>query len=292
MKKFVLFAVLLFVTTVTAGGVSIPPGGTVTLTNMPANGGVLGSNGNITFSLLSLYDLDAKRIRALSRGFGASIGTGTASSQIFYDFEVGSTPETVGHTVGAWINYLALWEGSQTILAVGVSNSSVDVDLVLRDLTEARNLHFEPIHELDLKTFRVKYVLAGIDFDDSASKVSTFPAVLKRGHTYRLTLRMSTSVFLLAPLASGSIVESNYFGNGVRLSLLNVKVGLDEREVLNRLDSFLNHRHIYLTGRGEGHNNTEAASSLPVAEKKQSDESGPPVMDEPKSDPDEKPRLR
>ncbi|MEP7149766.1 MAG: hypothetical protein ABI857_12880 [Acidobacteriota bacterium] len=51
------------------------------------------------------------------------------------------------------------------------------------------------------------------------------------------------------------------------MNSLFVKVGLDEREVLERLDSLQNHRHIYLTGKGDGHNDTEAASSPPITDK-------------------------
>jgi hypothetical protein len=275
-----LLVALLSVATVTAGGVVINPGSESTLSNTPATGGSESTNGNFLYTLVSTHDLDAKRITAGVLSTPTSIGTGTASSQIFYDFEVGSTPETVNHTVGAWINYVALWQGSQAVLAVGASNATVDVDMVLRDLTESRNLHFESIHELDLKTFKVKFVLLGIDFDDSGSKVSTFPAVLKRGHTYRLTLRLSASVFLVAVPGSTSSQSTYFQGDtgGVRLSSLNVKVGLDERavgdrfdaiedrldDIEERLEALENHRHIYLTGRGVGHNNVEATSSLPI----------------------------
>lgn len=54
---------------------------------------------------------------------------------------------------------------------------------------------------------------------------------------------------------------------GVQLHSLFVKVGLDEREVLQILNSFQDHRHVYLTGRGVGHNNVEATSSLPILDK-------------------------
>ena len=282
MKKnipLVVLVVLIFVVTVTAGGVVIPPGGESTLSSMPADSGSSSNNGNFTFSLVSGFDVNARRIRAASLTTPAAIGTGTASSQIFYEFTVGSTPKTAGNTVKAVIDYLVAWEGAQLIMAVGASNATVGVELVLRDMTEGRNLRIEPIHDLDLQTHRVKFVLiGGVNFNDSGSKVSAFPAILERGHTYRLTLRMSTNLFLVTIPISGSFAESNYSGDGVQLGRLTVKIGLDEEAVLNRfeaieerlgdiedrLDALENHRHVYLTGRGVGHNNLEATSSPPV----------------------------
>ncbi len=124
----------------------------------------------------------------------------------------------------------------------------------------------------DLKTHSYKFINVGFDFNDSGIRINTFPAVLKRGHTYRLTVRLTTTLFVILPSSTPS--TSDYMGvfsggdNGrVELNSLFVKVGLDEREVLERLDSIENHRHIYLTGRGEGHNNTEAASSPPITSK-------------------------
>ena len=269
MKDLLLIclSVFLLVTTGFAGGVTLDPGDERLFTQSPADDGTFGNNGNITFILLSAADANAKTIKASSTTTAASIGTGTATSQIYYEFVVGSTPETAGNTVGAWISYVADWTGFQQILAVGTSNSSVEIELVLRDMTTPSNLHIESVHQLDLKTHKVKAVLiAGFDFDDSGLKATTFPAVLKRGHTYRLTFRMSTSVFLLTLPITGSMAQSTYMSptTGVRLLSLNAKLGLDEKEVLERLEGIENHRHIYLTGRGLGHNNTQATSSLPL----------------------------
>ena len=262
-RSFGFFVLLLAMCASTVvAQVSIGPGSERTLTQSPATGGASGNNGNFTFVLTSVFNLNDKTLGASSTTTLASIGTGSASSQIFYEFEVDSTPENAGNTVGAWVSYLVTWSGLQAILAAGASNSDVEVELVLRDMTDSKNLHFEPVHQLDLQTQRIKFVVGGLDLNDSGSKVSTFPAVLKRGHLYRLTLRMSTSVFLLAPPASGSMAQSTY--GPVDLSSLSVKVGLDEREVLQRLEGFENHRHIYLTGIGAGHNNTQAASSTPI----------------------------
>jgi hypothetical protein len=263
--------------------VNIAPGSEFTLTQNPANGGSATDNGNILFTLVSNFSTSAKTIKAEVSG-GLSIGTGEARSQIFYEFDVGESPGTTNNTVGAWISYSVDWQGFQLILSTLGSNASVNVDLILRDMTEGRNLHVEPIHALDLKTHSYKIITAGFDHNDSGTKVNTFPAVLKRGHTYRLTLRLSSTLFVIIPSASLSICDymdglAGGGDGGVQLNSLYVKAGLDEKEILQRLDSFQNHRHIYLTGIGAGHNNTQAASSTPMVERVPEGSSAPRAQD-------------
>lgn len=277
-----LISLFLFVDTALAQ-VTINPGFERTLTQSDADGGSATDNGNISFLLLSDYDVAAKRIRAEASG-GLSIGTGEARSQIFYEFEVGDSPGTTNRTVGAWISYSVDWQGFQLILGTLGTNAAVNVDLVLRDVTAAQNIHVEPIHALDLKTHSYKIITAGFDFNDSGLKVDTFPAVLRRGHIYRLTLRLSTTLFVIAPSGTQSLCDyRGVFTGGdngrVELNSLFVKVGLDEKEILERLNSIENHRHIYLTGRGVGHNIAEAESSTPIpGDTKPLDVSGPPIV--------------
>jgi hypothetical protein len=79
-------------------------------------------------------------------------------------------------------------------------------------------------------------------------------------------------------------------GNGrVQLSNLYVKVGIDEKEVLEKLGGFEDHRHIYLTGHGVGHNNTQALSSTPTTGTKGSTISSPPVASSPVNVPEQHP---
>lgn len=266
MKLPVFLAVLLiFPFHIVNGQVTIHPGTFYTLSQLPADGGAAGDNGNTSFELISSFNIGTRTIRALARSrINPLAGTGISSSRIFYEFVVGSTPETTGDTVSSVISYLVDWDGHQAILTGGISNSLIVSEITLRDMTAGENIHVEKIHELDLETHRFKTVQFGRNFDDTGTKPGNFPAILKRGHIYRLTLRMESTVFLIAPPLSGSIVECNYNEEGFRWEKLAVKVGLDERELLQRLENFENHRHVYLTGRGEGHNNTEAISSSPV----------------------------
>lgn len=255
-----------------------------------------GDNGNVTFDLNSSFSTSVRTIKAQSTG-GLSAGKGIATSQIFYEFDVGGTKNTAGHTIGAWVNYSVNWQGYQVILNTLGTNASVVIELVLRDMTDNQNLNVETIHALDLKTYSLGQIDVGFDFNDLRTKVGTFAAVLKRGHSYRLTLRMSTTLFVLTQ--SGVPSTCDYMdgfeggGNGgVRLDLLNVKAGLDEKEQLrqvadledkvtvlgnkvtgleNKVTSLENnvtlledHRHIYLTGPDPGQNSTQAESSGPM----------------------------
>lgn len=292
-RSFGLFVLLLISCASTAAAqVLIAPGSEYTLTQDAATGGSAGDNGNVSFMRNSDFSLAAKTIKAEVSG-GLSLGTGAANAQIYYDFQVPASPGTTGNSVGAWVSYSTVWQGLQVILATLVSNASVDVDLVLRDMTEGRNLRIEPIHSLDLKTYTHKFITAGFNFDDSGSKGSTFPAVLKRGNSYRLTLRMSCTLMVISTSPVVSICDYMDAGGGgggngrVQLNSLYVKVGLDEREVLEKLGGFQNHRHIYRTGRGEGHNNTEAASSTPISGPKPLSSSSQETTPDNKPDPDQ-----
>jgi hypothetical protein len=270
-----------------SGQIAIAPASDYTLTQDPATDGTSGHNNAFSFDLASAHSLSAKTIKAQASG-GLSIGTGVAHSQISYDFRVPATTGTSGNTVGAWVSYSTQWQGFQLILASLGTNASVVVDMVIRDTTEGRNLHLEPIHELDLKTYSYKIITAGVDLNDSGSKANTFPAVLIRGHTYRITLRLSATLMVISPTGLPSTCDymDGLTGGGtgrVQLNTLFVKVGLDEKEILQKVNGLFNHRHIYLTGRGVGHNNVEAASSLPIPETRSAVETSAPliVVDEP-----------
>jgi len=259
-----------------AGQVTIHPGTHHTLSQVAADGGASGDNGNSAFELISSFNAGTKTIRALARSrVNELAGTGIASSRIYYEFQVGSTPETAGNAVSSMITYSVDWGGRQVIVTGGISNALIEGEMLLRDMTAGEDLYAETIHEFDLESQRVKNVLFGFNFNDSGTKSGTIPAVLKRGHVYRLTLRMTSTVFLVSPPLSGSIVESNYNSEGFQLNKLAVKLGLDDRELVERLVEIENHRHVYLTGRGEGHNNVEAVSSSPViVEEKQREPDG------------------
>ncbi len=248
-----------------SGQVTIEPGSFYTLSDSPADGGASGESGGIQFDMFSSFNVNSKAIRARTLTQpNAVAGEGVASSRIFYEFRVGSTPETVGQAVEGLITYSVDWGGQQLVITGGLSNAVVESELILRDMTTNANMYVRPVHNFDLETYKVRKVTLGLDYDDSGNTAGTFPAILRRGHTYRLTLRMAATVYLVSPLLSGSAVWSDYEAEGMELRSLGVMVQIDQKDLLRRLERVENHRHTYLTGRGEGHNNTEAVSSSPV----------------------------
>ncbi|MFO7524840.1 MAG: T9SS type A sorting domain-containing protein [Ignavibacteriaceae bacterium] len=259
--------------------VTLNPGADYMFSDNPANSGSSGDNGNLSFTYLNDYNLATKKLRAAVDGSVTSFGTGESVSSINYDFQISQTAGTNDNTVAALISYDASWQGFQLMLAIALSNSSVSVEMNLRDMTEGKLIYKDIIHELDLKTHSIKFVSIGLEYNDAGSRRNIFPAVLKRGHSYRLTLRLAAT--LQKYLATAAEVSScNYFAlnRGVELNELSIKVGLDEKETLqklakidsleNKIDTLEykldNHYHTYLTGRGVGHNNTEAQTTLSI----------------------------
>ena len=197
-----------------------------------------------------------------------------ATARMWNDFEVLGDAKTLGNTVGAWITYDAAWNGR--VLFVGFfSPPAVELSLRLRDLDDAKDIKGELIwgRDGDGAGISIPYIPFDLNLGggmDNQGVSNTFAAVLTRGHRYRLEMSLTCSVFSDGGLDVGS--ECDYMdnflignsGGGAGWSKLAVKVGLDEEETLNRLDELSRHTHIYLTGKGVGHNNTEAATSEPV----------------------------
>ena len=299
--RYLLFSslVLILLSFPVKAQIILNPGESKVFTNYPATGGEAGDNGNFIFILNSAYDINAKTIKAevISRIIGT--GKGEAYALLYYDFTISETPETHNNTVGALISYSIFWNGFQEMIALVGSNSWVNIEMHLKDLTATQLICSDIIHDLDLKTASIKVVNIGLDYNDSDTKNDVVPAILKRGHTYRLNVKLTCTLFAtLTPLHVRSMCDfmDGILGLGdgrVELSNIFVKVGLDEEETLqklikldsleSRIDSLeykLNHHyHIYLTGRGIGQNNTEANTTLSIFEEGNS-ASSPPIYNE------------
>jgi len=197
-----------------------------------------------------------------------------ASATLRNDFELLGDPETLGNTVGAWVTYDANWNGRMLFIGF-LSNPTVELAIRLTDLTDSKVIKGELIWGRDGRGVGISVPYIPFDLNlgggvDKDGVSNTFPAVLTRGHKYRLELVMTCAVFSDGGLDVGSECDymDNYIlgqsGGGAGWSKLAVKVGLDEAEVLKKLEDLATHTHVYLTGKGVGHNNTEAETSAPV----------------------------
>jgi len=283
-----LLVVLLFACSIKLihAQIIIVPGENKILTNNPATGGEAGDNGWANFNLDSDFNLSTKTIKAQANSYPLiTVGKGEAYALLFYDFQITSTPQTQNNVIGGFINYSVFWKGFQEIFAPLLSNAIVNVELNIKDQTANELVKKIDIHDLDIKTVSYKLVLAGFDFDDSDTEVNTLPVLLKRGHQYRIHLKLTTTLIMTGinqPLSSCDYMDGiGGLGDGrVELKHLTVKLGLDDEETLqklaqldsleNRIDSLEykleHHYHTYLTGRGIGHNNTEASTTLSIFE--------------------------
>jgi hypothetical protein len=213
------------------------------------------------------------------------------------DFTLGSTPETAENTVGAWVTYDVNYNGLMAFIGF-LSNPTVELKMMLHDLTENKKIKGEMVWSRDGQGIGVSIPEVPLNFNigggvDAHSVTNTFSTVLRRGHTYRLTLELTCSVFSDGGLDIGS--ECDYMndyiggdGGGAGWTRLEVKAGIDEAELMQKLNQLTNHTHTYLTGQGVGHNNTEAETGPP-----HEDEIAPPepVPENPPHGP-KKPRPR
>ncbi|MCW9096319.1 MAG: T9SS type A sorting domain-containing protein [Ignavibacteriaceae bacterium] len=283
MKLFyLLFIVVLiiFLDIPTRAQIIIAPGEEKVFTNDPATGGEGGDNGNFLFILDYDFDTGTKTIKAQANGIPAvSTGNGEAYALIYYDFEISETPTTHDNTIGAWIDYEVFWKGYQTLLGIAtVSNTNAKIELVLVDRTTNQLIKNDVIHDYSLYQYSYDFLSGGFKLDTDVG-VNNFAVVLRRGHQYRLHLKLTTKIWVDAVAQVDYMDGFAGAGDGrVELKRLFVKVGLDEKETLGKLakiDSLESridtleyklehHHHIYLTGRGVGQNNTEANTTLSI----------------------------
>lgn len=206
----------------------------------------------------------------------AFVGLQTIQARAFLrnNFTVHGDAATLGNTAGAWVTYDADFAG--LMLFIGFfSNPTVEVAMTLTDLTANKTIKGELIWSRDGSGFGVSIPYVPIDFNfgggrDNHAVTNTFATVLTRGHSYRLEMRLICSVFSDGGFDVGS--ECDYMnsflggsGGGARWTRLEVKVGLDEAEVLAKLRALEQHTHTYLTGRGVGHNNTRVRTGPAIA---------------------------
>lgn len=186
-----------------------------------------------------------------------------AFSAPYVDFTVGSTATTADNLLPASINYDIEWSGLWVLLGVFADvgpPSEVMITLTLVDRTENnRIVRSELVHHMTPNLTSID--IQGIPLDiggwtDTDRVKNSFMAMLKRGHDYRLVMRLDLKAFSLANRNTN--LDYTTGDKGAWWNALSVSVAEDPEELV------ANHGHTYLTGRGEGHNNTEATTSAAI----------------------------
>lgn len=211
-------------------------------------------------------------------GAFGDIGKLSARSALWIDFDVAATPDTAGNLVAAWLSYDVFWKGLLQQFDI-VSTSSVQLGYEIIDRTTGQVVKAELMWGRDaegpkgkLKAIPIQ-VTRNVDEDRFTDTVSV---VMTRGNTYRFLLRLRCDATLFGETGGTKcdyFTDNLLFDRGAGLHSLQVKLGQDDRETLERLEELRqdverlkNHTHDYLTGHGQGHNNTEATTSPPNLE--------------------------
>ncbi len=185
------------------------------------------------------------------------------TSMVYTDFIVKADSSNAGNEVDGNINYDVEWAGGWTLKGVftGFNDVKSTVTLTLYDLSNAGTVvRSATLHSMSTDGF-IGIDIIDVGFGlDNGSTVNSISANLIRGHTYRigLTIRCEGKGALNATV----ILDYLAGGWGLWWNDLKVSIGIDIEEEIEKLWKALeSHTHIYLTGRGEGHNNTEAQTS-------------------------------
>lgn len=271
--------------------ITLDPGDAQTFSNQLATGGAEGDNGNVCYSSGHSFNLSTKILKAEVNPGGCGIGKGEAYASLYYDFQISETPETNNNTIGAWISYNVLWQGYQALLGIAsLSFCSGMVEMTLIDQSTNQVLRNDVLHDHQLHQYSYDFLAGGFNLD-SDNRSNNYSVVLRRGHVYRIKLTLT--VMVAWTTLSISDYMDGFAGGGdgrVELTNLLVKVGLDDKETLEKLamiDSLESridtleyrlehHYHTYLTGRGAGHNNTEANTTISIFEESLPSNTDPP----------------
>jgi hypothetical protein len=215
-------------------------------------------------------------------------GSGVASGEVYTDFNITGVMD--GALVGSYLS--AEVDVSGVLSGLGPKAfASVKVSLAVMDTTADVLVAAETV---------VDDSIADGTMPVSGANAVAMPLPLNRGHSYRVSLILEAQAVGSPADAAGALSD---FLNTASWSSLSVTAGRDPFALIAKLDvrvtqletdvdeletdideleetveelreDFDNHSHTYLTGKGTGHNNTEADTGAPVTPP------GEPVDDE------------
>lgn len=208
------------------------------------------------------------------------IGMKYVTSTIYGQFKI-LDPSNSKSEVDVTIDYDISWRGVWTLSGVftDYNDAKAEVIVYLYDVTNGSRVVKKtepPVHTMKTDGFiGIDIVDVGVG-QDIGSTTNSMSAKLTRGHTYRVALTLHITGKGLAN-ATISLDYGPGLGDGglrwndftvavsrdvnERIDLLEERVVQLEGEIAQLRSDLRNHTHIYLTGRGEGHNNVEARTS-------------------------------
>jgi hypothetical protein len=269
-----LFAALLLCTASTnvptALALNVDPG--TTSSTLQAEGCATASGailGPCTSGCIALCDLPENMSKVSFDVSNFTVGKKFVEATTYSDFTVTAAQSGAATSLDATISYDVAWAGGWTMVGVftGFNDVKSAVTLTLTDITSGSTIvRSSQIHSMDVDGFiGIDIIDAGFGLDNGGS-VNTMDVRVVRGHTYRLGLTIRCEGKGL----SNAVIILDYMtgGWGAKWNDMKVTVAADLAEEIEKLkkrvEALENHTHTYLTGRGEGHNNTEAETSKPI----------------------------
>ena len=218
-------------------------------------------------------DCDAATNRGLI-GFNVSnytAGRRFVETTVYTDFTVEAADDGAATELDGTLSYDIEWRGFWLLAGVFTGFNEVEcaVTLLLWDRTNGGNrvVRQLQLHHIDAEAAGS---LEGVDIGaglDRGQTVNTLTAKVIRGHQYRVGLRLRAqgigafnaqiSMDYLRP-------DAGAWWNSLTVAISpDLEARIDELEdrVTRLEEQILHHTHSYLTGRGEGHNNTTATTS-------------------------------
>jgi hypothetical protein len=196
------------------------------------------------------------------------VGTKFVEATAYTDFTVKAADNGEATSLDATIAYDVAWAGGWFLAGLfpGWNDAQSEIVLTVRDLTTGTVVRSAKIHDMDPDGFiGIDIIDAGFGLD-RGDAVNTEDIRVIRGHTYRVGLKIRCQSKGLINAEIRLDYKTNEWG--VWWNDLKVSVSQDLAEEIEKLkrrvEALENHTHTYLTGRGEGHNNTEAETSKPI----------------------------
>ena len=196
------------------------------------------------------------------------LGSRFVETTVYTDFTVKPSDSGEETVLDATIDYDVQWAGGWTIAGffTGWNEANSAVSVTLFDLTDGKLVRSSTVHTMDVDGF-VGIDLADVGFGlDQGSEENGFDARVVRGHTYRLGVKIRCDG--RGRVNAAYRLDYAAPGWGAWWNDMKVTVSADLAEEIEKLkrrvEALEEHTHTYLTGRGEGHNNTEAETSKPI----------------------------